>query len=114
MSQLHPQVAQLLERIARSALPLYHTLPAHVARRVYHDTRAVLAPPAPEVAEARLVVIGHSMAARAYRPAGAGKGDPSEVDLITGATISSRTVVRIINNALARLGPALETGAEAP
>ena len=46
--------------------------------------------------------------------AGAGKGDPSEVDLITGATISSRTVVRIINNALARLGPALESGAEAP
>lgn len=75
MSQLHPQAAQLLERIARSALPLYHTLPAHVARRVYHDTRAVLAPPAPEVAEARLVVIGHSMAARAYRPAGAGKGE---------------------------------------
>ena len=46
--------------------------------------------------------------------AGAGKGDPSEVDLITGATISSRTVVRIINNALARLGPALKNGAEAP
>jgi len=46
--------------------------------------------------------------------AGAGKGDPAEVDLITGATISSRTVVRIINNALARLGPALKNGAEAP
>jgi electron transport complex protein RnfG len=46
--------------------------------------------------------------------AGAGKGDPSEVDFITGATISSRTVVRIINNALARLGPALKNGAEAP
>jgi len=46
--------------------------------------------------------------------AGAGKGDPSEVDLITGATISSRIVVRIINNALARYGPALEAGAEAP
>jgi electron transport complex protein RnfG len=45
---------------------------------------------------------------------GAGKGDPAEVDLITGATISSRTVVRIINNALARLGPVLENGAEAP
>ena len=45
---------------------------------------------------------------------GAGKGDPSEVDFITGATISSRTVVRIINNALARLGPALKNGAEAP
>jgi len=40
--------------------------------------------------------------------AGAGKGDPSEVDLITGATISSRTVVRIINDALARLAPLLD------
>lgn len=34
-------------------------------------------------------------------------GDPHEVDLITGATISSRTVVRIIDNALARLDPLL-------
>lgn len=42
---------------------------------------------------------------------GAGKGAPGEVDLITGATISSRAIVKIINDALARLGPALETGA---
>lgn len=42
--------------------------------------------------------------------AGRGTGtDPSEVDLITGATISSRAIVRIINNALDRLRPALET-----
>jgi len=33
--------------------------------------------------------------------------DPSEVDLITGATISSRAIVRIINNALERLRPVL-------
>jgi electron transport complex protein RnfG len=47
--------------------------------------------------------------------AGAGKGDSAEVDLITGATISSRTVVKIINTALERLGPALAQGApEAP
>jgi electron transport complex protein RnfG len=40
--------------------------------------------------------------------AGRGSGDdPSEVDLITGATISSRAIVRIINNALERLRPAL-------
>jgi electron transport complex protein RnfG len=45
---------------------------------------------------------------------GAETGDPAEVDFITGATISSRTVVRIINDALARLGPALKAGAEAP
>lgn len=47
--------------------------------------------------------------------AGRGKGGPSEVDLITGATISSRTVVRIINGALARLGPGLDAaGGSAP
>jgi electron transport complex protein RnfG len=38
---------------------------------------------------------------------GAGKGGPEEVHMITGATISSRTVIKIINQALERLGPAL-------
>jgi electron transport complex protein RnfG len=51
--------------------------------------------------------------------AGRASGDAAEVDLITGATISSRTVVRIINNALTRLTPMLEqydaaAGSEAP
>ena len=36
-------------------------------------------------------------------------GDPHEIDLVTGATISSRTVVRIINRALTRLDPLLAT-----
>lgn len=40
--------------------------------------------------------------------AGRGEGGPSEVDVITGATISSRTIVRAINEALERIGPALE------
>jgi acetyl esterase len=69
----HPQVVQLLERVARSALPPYHTVPAHVARRLYRETRAVLAPPAPEVGESRLLVApaaGGALAVRAYRPAG--------------------------------------------
>lgn len=35
-------------------------------------------------------------------------GDQHQVDMITGATISSRAVIRIINNALVRLGPAIE------
>lgn len=39
---------------------------------------------------------------------GAPTTDPGEIDMITGATISSRTVIRIINNALERLRPALE------
>ncbi len=38
-----------------------------------------------------------------------GTGDPHEVDMITGATISSRTVIKIINNALERMGPMLES-----
>jgi electron transport complex protein RnfG len=38
--------------------------------------------------------------------AGAGD-DPSRIDTITGATISSRAIVRIIDDSLARLGPAL-------
>ncbi len=41
--------------------------------------------------------------------AGRGTGtDPAEVDMITGATISSRTVIKIINNALERLGPLID------
>jgi electron transport complex protein RnfG len=35
-------------------------------------------------------------------------GDKTQIDMITGATISSRAVIRIINNALTRLRPALE------
>lgn len=34
-------------------------------------------------------------------------GDAHEIDMITGATISSRAVIRIVNNSLARLEPAI-------
>jgi len=40
--------------------------------------------------------------------AGAGEGAANEVDMITGATISSRTIIDAINDALARLRPVLE------
>ena len=63
---LHPQVKNLLDRVARSPLPPYHTVPAFVARRIYHDTRAALAPKAPEV-ETRLMVLS-GIAVRVYRP----------------------------------------------
>jgi electron transport complex protein RnfG len=36
-----------------------------------------------------------------------GTGDPHEVDMITGATISSKTVINTINEALQRLEPVL-------
>ena len=38
---------------------------------------------------------------------GAGRGADNEVDMITGATISSRTLIDAINAAVARLGPVL-------
>lgn len=39
---------------------------------------------------------------------GRATGAANEVDMITGATISSRTIIKIINNQLERLGPMLE------
>ena len=64
---LHPQVTALLERVARSPLPKYHTVSPFVARRIYRDTRAALAPRAPEMAEVRLLAF-ERFAMRAYRP----------------------------------------------
>lgn len=40
--------------------------------------------------------------------------DPHEVDMITGATISSRTVIRIINNTIERLGPLIRAHGTGP
>ena len=48
---LHPQIQTILDRVARSPLPPYHTVSAHIARRIYRDTRSVLAPRPPEIAE---------------------------------------------------------------
>lgn len=39
---------------------------------------------------------------------GAGRGDVGEVDMITGATISSRTVIAVINAQIERLDPILD------
>jgi acetyl esterase len=64
---LHPQVATLLDRMARSALPPYHTVSPFVARRIYRDMRAVLAPKAPELPEVRLLAT-QNYALRVYRP----------------------------------------------
>ena len=64
---LHPQVAELLLRAARSPLPPYHTVSAPVARRIYRDTRAILAPKAPELPEIRLLAT-EKFTLRVYRP----------------------------------------------
>ena len=65
---LHPQVAALLERVARSPLPKYHSVSPFVARRIYRDTRAALAAKAPDMAQVRLLAFP-SYAIRVYRPA---------------------------------------------
>jgi electron transport complex protein RnfG len=41
---------------------------------------------------------------------GAGKGNPNEIDTITGATISSKVVIDIINHGLEEWGPVLDKG----
>jgi acetyl esterase len=64
---LHPQVQALLDRVARSPLPPYHTVSPFVARRIYRDTRAVLAPKPPELPEVRLLAF-ENYAMRVYRP----------------------------------------------
>ena len=43
-----------------------------------------------------------------------GKSGPSDVEMITGATISSRAVIRIINNAIARWQPLMDAYREEP
>ena len=72
---LHPQVEQLLERAAQSPLPPYYEVPAHVARRIYRDTRAALSPRAPDVAEVRLLIAPGQVPLRSYRPAGTQPAD---------------------------------------
>jgi acetyl esterase len=75
---VHPQVQVLLERVARSPLPAYYTVPAHVARRIYRDTRGALAPVPPAGVESRLVLApgpGGPVPLRGYRPAGTQAGE---------------------------------------
>jgi acetyl esterase len=64
---VHPQVQTLLERVARSPLPPYHTVSPFVARLIYRATRAALAPRAPELPEIGLLAF-RDYAMRVYRP----------------------------------------------
>ena len=78
MSSPHPQVVAVLERAARSGLPLYYEVSPFIARRIYRDTRGALSPAPPPVAEARLLIApgpAGPMALRAYRPQGAQKDE---------------------------------------
>jgi len=73
MSSPHPQVVALLERAARSGLPLYYEVSPFVARRIYADTCRTLSPAAPAVAAARLLLApgpDGPVPLRAFRPQG--------------------------------------------
>ncbi|MDH5578945.1 MAG: alpha/beta hydrolase, partial [Betaproteobacteria bacterium] len=56
-------------------MPPYYEVPAHVARRIYRDTRAALSPRAPDVAEVRLLIAPGQVPLRSYRPAGTQPAD---------------------------------------
>jgi acetyl esterase len=76
MGAVHPQVAALLERAAKSPLPPYCEVPPAVARRLYRDTRGPLTPDPPAVESAYLMLVPQAQGpvpVRAYRPAGTGK-----------------------------------------
>ena len=71
---VHPQVALLLEAVKQSPLPTLDKVSAFVARRLYSERCAKVAPQAPE-AHTRLLLTPGGVPIRAYRPAGAGKSD---------------------------------------
>ena len=78
MSAVHPQVAALLERAAKSPLPPYYEVPPAVARRLYRDTRGALTPEPPAVESVQLLMApgkAGPVPVRAYRPKGAGKDE---------------------------------------
>ena len=75
---LHPQVAALLERAAKSGLPPYWQVPAAVARRLYRDARGPLSPEPPAVESSMLLLPpgkAGPIPVRAYRPKGAQKDE---------------------------------------
>jgi len=75
---LHPQVAQLLERAAKSPLPPYYQTPPAVARRLYRDSRAALLPDPPAVESVQLLLApasGGPVPVRHYRPAGSSRNE---------------------------------------
>jgi len=75
---LHPQVAQLLERAAKSPLPPYYETPPAVARRLYRDSRAALLPDPPAVESVQLLLApasGGPVPVRHYRPAGSSRNE---------------------------------------
>lgn len=74
VAPLHPDCLTVLETIRASGRPPFETLDLASARRQYAAGRAALQPPAPEVAEARMVSLPGCVPMRLYRPLGSAPG----------------------------------------
>jgi len=75
---VHPQVAALLDRVAKSPLPPYYEVPPVVARRLYRESRAALTPDPPAVESVQLRLApgpAGPVPVRHYRPKGAAKDE---------------------------------------
>ena len=73
------QMQAVMERLARSALPPYHSMSADEARRLYKESRALLSPAVPEVDAVRaLAASGPAgpIPLRMYRGMGTAAGTP--------------------------------------
>jgi acetyl esterase len=80
--KLDPQAEAVLQRVANSKLPQYWQLSAPEARKLYRDTRGVLASPAPDVAHVEDLLMpgpGGAVALRYYRPSGSQRDEPLPV-----------------------------------
>jgi acetyl esterase len=72
-----PQMQGVLERIAKAALPQFHTVSADEARRLYRESRAAFSPAPPQVADVRdLAASGPAgpIPVRLYRGLGTDRG----------------------------------------
>lgn len=72
---LHPDCLTLLDMVKASGRPAFNTIRPAEARELYAAGRAVLQPPAPEVAEARDLTLPGGIGARLYRPLGSRPAD---------------------------------------
>lgn len=76
---LDPQAASVIDLIAKSGRPPYHTLSPKEARQLFRETRPASTPPAPQIGAVRDLTADGPLGAiplRVYRPAGVSESRP--------------------------------------
>jgi acetyl esterase len=71
---LDPQAQAVIDLVAKSGRPAYHTLAPKDARQLFRETRPASTPPAPEIGVVNNFVVeraGGTIPVRVYRPVGA-------------------------------------------